>query len=140
MTTQNQQPADTVARADHDAAITAARTEAHAEGRTEGHAAGRTEGEAAGRTAAIDRVRAILTAPEAKGREPQALVFALDSDMTPKSRSRRCRPARRRTRGRRWMRAVAIRFRAVRHPIPKSTPTALGIARFRARARSFPRN
>ena len=80
MTTQNQQPADnTVTRADHDAAITAARTAAHAEG----HAAGRTEGEAAGRTAAVDRVRAILTAPEAKGREPQALVFALDSDMTP---------------------------------------------------------
>ena len=77
MTTQNQP--DMIARADHDAAIAAARTEA----RAEGHAAGRTDGEAAGRTSAIDRVRAILTAPEAKGREPQALVFALDSDMTP---------------------------------------------------------
>ena len=77
MTTQEQP--DMIARADHDAAIAAARTEA----RAEGHAAGRTEGETAGRTSAIDRVRAILTSPEAKGREPQALVFALDSDMTP---------------------------------------------------------
>ena len=77
MTTQGQP--DMIARADHDAAIAAARTEA----RAEGHAAGRTEGETAGRTAAIDRVRAILTSPEAKGREGQALVFALDSDMTP---------------------------------------------------------
>ena len=67
----NQAQPDVIARADHDAAIAAARTEA------------RTEGEAAGRTAAITRVRAILTAPEAKGREAQALVFALDSDMTP---------------------------------------------------------
>lgn len=83
MSTQNQQPDNMIARADHDAAVATARTAAHAEGRTEGHAAGRTEGEAAGRTAAIDRVRAILMAPEAKGREPQALVFALDSDMTP---------------------------------------------------------
>ena len=69
MSTQTQ--ADMIARADHDAAIAAARTEA------------RAEGETAGRTAAIDRVRAILTGPEAKGREAQAMVFALDSDMTP---------------------------------------------------------
>ena len=32
---------------------------------------------------AIERVRAILTSAEAKGREAQALVFALDSDMSP---------------------------------------------------------
>lgn len=70
---------DPIPRAEHDAAITQAR----AEGRTEGRAEARAEGETAGRTAAIDRVRAILTSAEAKGREPQALVFALDTEMAP---------------------------------------------------------
>jgi signal peptide peptidase SppA len=60
-----------VARADHDAALATARNEA------------RAEGEAAGRTQAIARVRTILTSPEAEGREAQARVFALDSDMSP---------------------------------------------------------
>lgn len=77
------QSTDMIARADHDTAITAARTAAHAEGLAQGRTEGRTEGEAAGRTSAVDRVRTILTCAEAKGREPQALVFALDSDMTP---------------------------------------------------------
>ncbi len=66
---------NTIPRAEHDTALAQARTEARAEGRA--------EGEAAGRTAAIERVRSILTSPEAKGREPQALVFALDTDMAP---------------------------------------------------------
>lgn len=58
---------DTIPRAEHDAALAAARS----------------EGQAQGRTAAIERVRAILTSPEAKGREGQAMVFALDCDMAP---------------------------------------------------------
>ena len=70
---------DMIARAEHDAAITAARNEARAEGNAEGMAAGRAEGSAS----AIDRVRAILTCPEAEGRAAQAMVFALDSDMSP---------------------------------------------------------
>jgi signal peptide peptidase SppA len=64
-----------IARADHDAAVAAARTE--------GQTAGRTEGEASGRTQAVTRIRAILTCAEAEGRQAQALVFALDSDMSP---------------------------------------------------------
>jgi hypothetical protein len=60
-----------IARADHDAALAAARSEA------------RAEGEAAGRTQAIARVRTILTCPDAEGRAAQAMVFALDSDMSP---------------------------------------------------------
>jgi hypothetical protein len=60
-----------IARADHDAALAAARSEA------------RAEGEAVGRTQAIARVRTILTCPQAEGRAAQALVFALDSDMSP---------------------------------------------------------
>ena len=63
------------ARADHDAAVAAARSEAHA--------AGRTEGEAAGRAQALARVQAILTCPEAEGRSAQAMVFALESDLAP---------------------------------------------------------
>jgi signal peptide peptidase SppA len=65
------QTPEMIARADHDAALAAARSEA------------RAEGEAAGRTQAIARVRTILTSPEAEGREAQARVFALDSDMSP---------------------------------------------------------
>jgi signal peptide peptidase SppA len=56
-----------IARADHDTAVREARA----------------QGEAAGRTTAIERVRAILNCPEAKGREAQAQVFALDTDMAP---------------------------------------------------------
>jgi signal peptide peptidase SppA len=65
------QTPEMIARADHDAALAAARNE------------GRAEGEAAGRTQAITRVRTILTCPEAEGRAAQALVFALDSEMSP---------------------------------------------------------
>jgi signal peptide peptidase SppA len=64
-----------IARADHDAAIATARSEAAAQARS--------EGEAQGKSQAIDRIRAILTCEAAKGREPQALVFALDTDMAP---------------------------------------------------------
>jgi len=60
-------PTDTVPRAEHDQAVAAART----------------EGEAKGRSAAIERVRAILNCAEAKDRGPMALVFALDTDMSP---------------------------------------------------------
>jgi len=57
---------ETILRADHETAVTAARN----------------EGVTQGRAAAVERVRGILTSAEAKGREPQALVFALDSDMS----------------------------------------------------------
>jgi signal peptide peptidase SppA len=56
-------PADTIPRAEHDAALAAA--------------------QAATRTATVERIRAILSHTEAKGREGQALVFALDTDMAP---------------------------------------------------------
>lgn len=46
--------------------------------RTEGHAAGKAEGTAEGRTAALADVAAITGSDEAKGREAQALVFALE--------------------------------------------------------------
>jgi hypothetical protein len=53
-------------------------------------AAAPTEAEAAlvtaraeGYAAAVDRIRAILTLPEARGREAVALIFALDTDMAP---------------------------------------------------------
>jgi len=52
----------------------AARTEAHASG----HAAGKAEGTAEGRAAALADVAAITGGEEAKGREAQALVFALE--------------------------------------------------------------
>lgn len=60
-----------ITRAEHDAALRTARAEA------------RVVGETAGRTQAMERIRAILTAPEAKGRWAQALAFALDTDMAP---------------------------------------------------------
>jgi len=60
-------PADTIPRAEHDAALAAARA----------------EGERQGRTATAERIRAILTHAEAKGREGQAMVFAFDTDMAP---------------------------------------------------------
>lgn len=46
--------------------------------RTEGHAAGKAEGTTEGRTAALADVAAITGSDEAKGREAQALVFALE--------------------------------------------------------------
>jgi len=76
MTMQNN---ELIARADHEAAVAAARTEGH----TAGHTAGRTEGEAAGRAQALARVQTILTCPEAEGRSAQAMVFALESDIAP---------------------------------------------------------
>jgi len=76
MTMQNN---ELIARADHEAAVAAARSEGH----TAGHTAGRTEGEAAGRAQALARVQTILTCPEAEGRSAQAMVFALESDLAP---------------------------------------------------------
>jgi signal peptide peptidase SppA len=72
MTMQNN---ELIARADHEAAVAAARSE--------GQTAGRSEGEAAGRAQALARVQAILTCPEAEGRSAQAMVFALESDLAP---------------------------------------------------------
>jgi signal peptide peptidase SppA len=56
-----------------------ARTEAHASG----HAAGKAEGAAEGRAAALADVAAITGSEEAKGREAQALVFALEGIAPP---------------------------------------------------------
>ena len=56
--------------ADLQAAIDAARTEAH------------SAGMAAGKAEATARIKAILTAPETDGREAQALVLALETEMT----------------------------------------------------------
>jgi spore germination protein YaaH len=51
-------------------AVEAARTEAHATGVT------------VGKELATARIKAILTAPETEGREAQALVLALETEMT----------------------------------------------------------
>ncbi len=56
--------------ADLKAAVDAAQTEAHA------------AGVIAGKTEATDRIRSILTAPETEGREAQAMVLALETEMT----------------------------------------------------------
>lgn len=61
------------------AELDAARTEAHASG----HAAGKAEGTAEGRAAALADVAAITGSEEAKGREAQALVFALEGIAPP---------------------------------------------------------
>ena len=71
-----------IARADHDTAVAAARKAGVAEGLSLGEASGFAAGESTGKAEAVGRIRAILTCEQAKGREPQALVFALDSDMT----------------------------------------------------------
>jgi signal peptide peptidase SppA len=59
-----------IRQADLQTAVEAARTEAHAAGVT------------AGKTEATDRIRSILSAPETEGREAQALVLALETEMT----------------------------------------------------------
>lgn len=70
MSTGTSQPAvDTIARADHEAAVAAARAEGEASGRK------------AGRTEAHARVKAILGAEEAKGREALASHFAFETEM-----------------------------------------------------------
>jgi ClpP class serine protease len=56
--------------ADLQAAVDVARTEAHAAGFT------------AGKAEATARIKSILTAPESEGREAQALVLALETEMT----------------------------------------------------------
>ncbi|NHM19655.1 S49 family peptidase [Tritonibacter mobilis] len=72
-TTQGQAPQDDVSAispADLQAAVEAARTEAHA------------AGVIAGKAEATARIKSILTAPETEGREAQALVLALETEMT----------------------------------------------------------
>ena len=72
-TTQAEAPASDVSAispADLQAAVDAARTEAHAAGVT------------AGKAEATARIKSILTAPETEGRESQALVLALETEMT----------------------------------------------------------
>ena len=59
-----------ISPADPQAAVDAARTDAHAAGVT------------AGKEEATARIKAILTAPETEGREAQALVLALETEMT----------------------------------------------------------
>ena len=59
-----------ISQADLTAAVDAARTEAH------------TAGVAAGKADATERIKSILTAPETEGREAQALVLALETEMT----------------------------------------------------------
>lgn len=72
-TTQSDAPASDVSAispAEMQAAIDAARTEAHA------------AGVIAGKAEATARIKSILTAPEAEGREAQALVLALETEMS----------------------------------------------------------
>ena len=59
-----------IRQADLTAAVEAARTEAHA------------AGVAAGKAEATARIAAILTSPEAEGREAQARVLALETEMS----------------------------------------------------------
>lgn len=61
---------DTLTRAEHDAAIATARAQARSEGETAGIATGRQQ--------AFDSIRAVMALPEAEGRQPLALVFALE--------------------------------------------------------------
>ena len=82
MTTQSEAPqggpsnaptatdAPGISPADMQSAVEAARTDARAEGIT------------AGKAEATARIQAILTAPEAEGRDAQALVLALETEMT----------------------------------------------------------
>ena len=72
-TLQSEAPATDVSAispTDLRAAVDAARTEAH------------TAGVATGKAEATARIKAILTAPDAEGREAQALVLALETEMT----------------------------------------------------------
>jgi hypothetical protein len=72
-TTQTEAPqgeASAFSPADLQAAVDAARTDAHA------------AGVAAGKAEATARIKSILTAPETEGREAQALVLALETEMT----------------------------------------------------------
>jgi ClpP class serine protease len=92
--------ANAVPRADHEAAVAAARAEGHSEGHKAGHAAGHAEGLAAGHAAGLKegrevgfkegraegaaaeraRVKGIMDAEQAKGREALAAHFAYETD------------------------------------------------------------
>jgi hypothetical protein len=65
-----EQAAGAISPADLQSAVEAARTEAHA------------AGVAAGKAEATARIAAILTSPEAEGREAQARVLALETEMS----------------------------------------------------------
>jgi hypothetical protein len=73
--TENQPAPDAgIPRAEHEAALTAARTEAKAEGVSEGHKLGAT----AERT----RLKGIMSLDEAKAAPAAALALALDTEVT----------------------------------------------------------
>lgn len=74
MTTQTSIPEGHVSKPDHDATVIAATTKAHAEGREIGIKAGST--------AERERIKAILTCEDAKGREASALHLALATSMS----------------------------------------------------------
>ena len=65
-----EQAAGTISPADLQSAVDAARAEAHA------------AGVAAGKAEATARIAAILTSPEAEGREAQARVLALETELS----------------------------------------------------------
>lgn len=83
---------DSLTRTEHDQALATTRAKAIIEGRS--------LGEAAGRAAAMERLRAILTSPEAKARWQQALVFALDHPDMPAAAAIAALAASPRTQGR----------------------------------------
>lgn len=77
------QPAgDTVPRADHMSAIEAAVTQAFGEGETAGKLVAASAATAAGSLAERTRVKTILAAPEAEGRQEFARMYAFETDLS----------------------------------------------------------
>jgi signal peptide peptidase SppA len=81
--------AGTVSKADHDAAVAAARAEGVTAGKAEAKAEGdkavadaRKEGEATGAKAERERIKGIMSLEEAKGREAAAFAFATSTGMS----------------------------------------------------------
>jgi signal peptide peptidase SppA len=83
MNTRMENPGDprVYSQAEHDAAIIAARGAERTELQAQ-HDAAIVAAVAAARATVLARVRGILTAEAAKGREPQALMLALDTELT----------------------------------------------------------
>lgn len=73
---------NTVTRAQHDAAVAVARAEGAASAKADLNEAAKAEAKKAGATAERDRIKAITSLEEAKGREAAALKFALTTDLT----------------------------------------------------------
>jgi hypothetical protein len=71
---------DLVARADHESAVAAARAEA-----TRSAQAAESTAKSAGVSAERARIRAIVDAPEAKGREALAQSLAFDTELAPEA-------------------------------------------------------